>query len=155
MYWDTSHLRNAQIVTLEPGMKETDPSSCLLLADRHSVLVEGLRDLLRTAFDSVYTVGDEASLRDGANRLRPSVIVISDVKKKSLQLTHDIQCISPGSKVVALVTNLEDSTLQNLLQTGASAVVLKTSAALDLLDAVDAVRRGEKFVSSQFRQLVS
>ena len=33
--------------------------SCVLLADRHHGLSEGVRGLLETAFDYVYMVGDE------------------------------------------------------------------------------------------------
>jgi DNA-binding NarL/FixJ family response regulator len=45
--------------------------SCVLLADRHHGLTEGVRGLLETAFGTVVMVADEASLLDGAARLRP------------------------------------------------------------------------------------
>ena len=44
--------------------------SCVLLADRHHGLSEGVRGLLATAFGSVVMVADEASLIEGASRLR-------------------------------------------------------------------------------------
>ena len=50
--------------------------SCVLLADRHHGLTEGVRGLLETAFGTVVMVADEASLLEGASRLRPDVAVV-------------------------------------------------------------------------------
>jgi len=50
-------------------------ASCVLLADRHHSLTEGVRGLLETVFSTVFMVADEASLIEGAQHLRPSVIV--------------------------------------------------------------------------------
>ncbi len=52
------------------------PLSCVLLADRHHGLAEGVRGLLQTAFGTVVMVADEASLLDGADRLQPDVAVV-------------------------------------------------------------------------------
>jgi hypothetical protein len=56
------------------------PPSCVLLADRHHGLTEGVRGLVETAFGTVVMVADEASLlerpgrlRDSANASRPPV----------------------------------------------------------------------------------
>ena len=53
--------------------------SCVLLADRHHGLTEGVRGLLETAFGTVVMVADEASLLEGASRLRPDVAVVTDL----------------------------------------------------------------------------
>jgi len=50
--------------------------SCVLLADRHHGLTEGVRGLLATAFGSVVMVADEGSLIEGAGRLQPEVAVV-------------------------------------------------------------------------------
>jgi hypothetical protein len=53
-----------------------NPPSCVLLADRHHGLPEGVRGLLETAFGTVVMVADEVSLLEGAGRLRPDVAVV-------------------------------------------------------------------------------
>ena len=63
-----------------PGM----PLSCVLLADRHHALTEGVRGLLETSFESVVMVADEVSLLEGAIRLRPDVAVVD----LSVSYTH-------------------------------------------------------------------
>ena len=52
------------------------PPSCVLLADRHHGLTEGVRGLLETAFGTVVMVADEASLLEGAGRLQPDVAIV-------------------------------------------------------------------------------
>ena len=52
------------------------PLSCVLLADRHHGLTEGVRGLLETAFATVVMVADEASLIDAASRLTPEIAVV-------------------------------------------------------------------------------
>jgi hypothetical protein len=42
-------------------------SDCVLLADRHHGLSEGIRGLLETSFNSVFPVADETSLIEGGS----------------------------------------------------------------------------------------
>ena len=49
---------------------------CVLLADRHHSLIEGVRGLLETAFGTIFMVADEPSLLDGVQRLSPSVAIV-------------------------------------------------------------------------------
>ena len=49
---------------------------CVLLADRRHGLTEGVCGLLKTAFDTVVMVDDEASLLESARRLQPMVAVV-------------------------------------------------------------------------------
>ena len=49
---------------------------CVLLADRHHGLTEGVRSLLETMFDAVVMVADETSLAESAARLQPEVAVV-------------------------------------------------------------------------------
>ncbi len=55
------------------------PLSCVLLADRHHGLSEGVRGLLETEFGTVVMVADEASLLEGAVRLRPDEAIATDL----------------------------------------------------------------------------
>jgi hypothetical protein len=54
-----------------PGQK-----SCALLANRNTRYLEGVRGLLETAFDTIFTVADAGSLVEGTDRLQPTVIVV-------------------------------------------------------------------------------
>jgi ActR/RegA family two-component response regulator len=61
--------------------------SCVLLADRHHGLTEGVRGMLESAFDAVVMVADEPSLLESAARLQPTLAVVdlSLARGESLQ----------------------------------------------------------------------
>ena len=119
--------------------------SCVLLADRHHGLTEGVRGLLATAFGSVVMVADEASLIDGADRLHPDMAIVD----LSLTPGHPpswLQALRqscPGLKVIVLSVHDEQSVRDAVMRAGADAFVLKRDIATDLLSAVDDVRRGK------------
>ena len=123
--------------------------NCVLLADRHHTLAEGVRDLLASAFACVFTVGDETSLLEGAQRLQPRVVVI-DLKFAQGDLPAVLAEIlrkSPGSKIVVLTVHDEPSVARAALRAGAQGVVLKRAISTDLLAAIDEVLAGREYVS--------
>jgi len=117
--------------------------SCVLLADRHHGLTEGVRGLLATAFGSVVMVADEASLFEGAGRLQPDVAVVdlALARDSSLKWLQALRQDCPGIKVIVLSVHDERSVRDAVLKAGADAFVLKRAIATDLMNAVDAVRR--------------
>jgi two-component system secretion response regulator SsrB len=124
-------------------MSDTAPS-CVLLADRHHGLTEGVRGLLETAFGTVVMVADEKSLLEGAARLHPDVAVVdlSLARDQSLDWLRALRERSPGLKVVVLSVHDEPSIRRAAMQAGADAFVLKRAIATDLLPAVESVRSG-------------
>lgn len=119
--------------------------SCVLLADRHHGLTEGVRGLLETAFGTVVMVADEASLLDGANRIQPDVAVVdlSLARDAGLGWLHALRQRCPDLKVIVLSVHDEQSVRRAALEAGADAFVLKRAIATELLTAVDAVRAGQ------------
>ncbi len=124
-------------------MSDTTPS-CVLLADRHHGLTEGVRGLLETAFGTVVMVADEDSLLEGAGRLRPDVAIVdlSLAHDQSLDWLRALRDRSPGLKVIVLSVHDEPSVRRAALKAGADAFVLKRAIATDLLPAVELVRGG-------------
>ena len=120
------------------------PLSCVLLADRHHGLTEGVRGLLETAFASVIMVADEASLLEGASRLRPDVAVVdlSLAQDRGLGWLRSVRQRSPQTKVIALSVHDEESVRRTAIEAGADAFVLKRAIATDLLPAVELVSSG-------------
>jgi DNA-binding NarL/FixJ family response regulator len=99
-----------------------------------------MRGLLETRFERVFMVANEASLLEGAGRLKPAVVVVD------LSLAGgDLQALlgrlaerSPASRVVVVSVHDEPTVAEAALAAGAHAVVLKRSLATDLLPAVEA-----------------
>ena len=115
--------------------------SCVLLADRHHGLTEGVRGLLETAFGTVVMVADEASLLEGAVRLRPEVAIVdlSLARDSGLGWLRELRQRCPDLRVIVLSVHDEQSVRSAAIEAGADAFVLKRAIATDLLPVVDAL----------------
>lgn len=120
------------------------PLSCVLLADRHHGLSEGVCGLLETAFGTVVMVADEASMLEAAGRLLPDVAVVdlSLAQGSGLGWLLALRKRCPDLKVIVLSIHDEESVRRAAMEAGADAFVLKRAIATDLLAAVDRVRGG-------------
>ena len=116
--------------------------SCVLLADRHHGLTEGVRGLLEAAFGTVVMVADEASLLEGAGRLRPDVAVVdlSLARESGLGWLQALRSRCPGLKVIVLSVHDEANIRRAALEAGADAFVLKRAIVTDLLPTIDRLR---------------
>jgi DNA-binding NarL/FixJ family response regulator len=122
------------------------PLNCVLLADRHHGLTEGVRGLLGTAFGTVVMVADEASLLEGAARLQPEMAVVdlSLACDRGLGWLRAVRQRCPDLKVVVLSVHDEESVRRAAIAAGADAFVLKRAIATDLLAAVESIRGGQR-----------
>jgi two-component system secretion response regulator SsrB len=118
--------------------------SCVLLADRHHGLTEGVRGLLATSFGSVVMVADETSLIEAAARLQPDVAIVdlALVRRGQLDWVRSLRRDTPDLKLIVLSVHDEPSVRDAVMRAGADAFVLKRAIATELLGTVDAVRRG-------------
>ena len=124
-------------------------SSCVLLADRHHGLRDSVRGLLETEFETVFMVADEASLLEGAGRLRPTIVVLDLTLAGGDMhgLLARVGARAPGAKVLMLSVHDEPTVAEAAMTAGADAVVLKRSLATDLMPAIAALRAGVRYVS--------
>ena len=124
-------------------------AGCVLLADRHHGLSEGIRSLLETTFSSVFMVADEVSLIEGAGRLQPAVVVVdlSLAAGDLFGLVRKLRERAPGAKVLLLSVHDEPTVARSAAAAGADGVVLKRTIATELLAAVDTVLAGQRYIS--------
>lgn len=123
--------------------------NCVLLADRHHRLSEGVRGLLETAFSKVFMVADQASLMEGAERLAPALVVVdvSLAQGNVSSLLHSIHDRAPAAKLLLLSVHDEPAVIDAAFAAGADGLVLKREIATDLMPAVDAVLAGGRYLS--------
>ena len=125
----------------------------VLLAGRYSGLVEGIRGLLAARFKGIFIVGDDVSLLQGAERMRPALVVI-DLSLGSddvLGRIAEVRACAPETPIVVLSVHDDATIAHAVFAAGADGVVLKRAIATDLLAAVDAVEQGRKYVSADVR----
>jgi DNA-binding NarL/FixJ family response regulator len=121
----------------------------VLIADDHTIVAEGLVQLLSGRFDVVATVGDGEALIEAAARLRPD-IVITDVNMPSiggLEALERLKKAGVTSRFVILTMYEEAAVATRALRAGASAFVLKHSAGEDLIHAIDEVLNGRTYLA--------
>jgi DNA-binding NarL/FixJ family response regulator len=123
--------------------------NCVLLADRHHRLSEGVRGLLETAFSGVFLVADQASLLEGAARLLPALIVVDvSLAEGNLgDMLASIRVRAPDAKILLLSVHDEPTVAAAAVAEGADGLVLKRAIATDLLPAIAALAGGRRYVS--------
>ena len=122
----------------------------VLLADSHPALLEGMRGLLATVFNTVVMVSDEDSLMEVLPKLEPDLVVV-DMSLPVAQQPNVVMLLNKYDfelKIIALSTNEEPELMKHAMSSGALGYLLKRSAARDLFKAVEKVLRGGTFVTS-------
>ena len=121
-------------------------ADCVLLADRHHRLSEGVRGLLESTFGGVFMVADQTSLMEGAQRLLPALVVVdvSLAQGDIAELLHSIRERAPAVKVLLLSVHDEPPVTDAAIAAGADGLVFKRAIATDLLPAVDAILAGRR-----------
>ena len=123
----------------------------IVLADDHHLVRQGLRALLESE-PSLRVVG-EAS--DGlevlplVERHKPRLVIV-DVKMpglNGLDVTRQLRDRAPGIGVIVLSMHADEAYVAQALLNGASGYVLKESRTADLLEAVNAVVDGRRYLS--------
>ncbi len=132
-------------------MSETERPVRVLIVDDHPVVRQGLRSLLSGHAD--LSVVSEAE--DGAEVLphlaRHKIdVVLLDIKMKDqngIEIARRIRQSYPAVKVIILTTYDDDDYVQQALEAGVNAFLLKSVSHETLPDAIRAVMRGEKLLS--------
>ena len=121
----------------------------ILLADDHQLLLEAIRRLLEPEFEVVGTVTDGRALLNAAPRLKPDVIIIdiSMPRLNGLEAARQLRQKVPRAKLVFLTMNQDITLATEAFTLGASAFLLKNSAASELRRAVQLALRGKTYLT--------
>ena len=123
---------------------------CVLLANAHHGLSEGVRGLLSATFRAVVMVADEVSLFESARRLQSDLAVVdlALARGNALDLVRRLRSDFPQMRVIAVGVHDGPSVSRSVLEAGADGYVVKRAIATDLLAATDAVLAGQQYASS-------
>jgi len=124
----------------------------VLLADDHTLVLEGLRRLLDDECELVGSVDDGRALVEAAERLRPDVILadISMPLLNGFEATRIIRTRVPDAKIIFLTMHSDPTYAREAFRVGASGYLLKRSAASELVEAISVVLRGQLYVTPLF-----
>ncbi|HET9272510.1 MAG TPA: response regulator transcription factor [Vicinamibacterales bacterium] len=131
----------------------------ILLADDHTVVRQGLRKVLeeRPEWQVVAEAGDGRDAVRLAEEFRPDVAVVDVAMPllNGIEATRQITKRAPQTKVLVLSMYSDEAYVTQMLKAGATGYLLKDSADVDLLEAVQAVSQGKSFFSPAVARLMS
>ena len=118
-----------------------------MLADDQAAILAVLAKLLQTEFDVVATVGDGPALVDAVARVSPDAIVtdISMPFLDGIEAAREILCRNPSARVVFVTVHTDALVMQRGWAVGGLGYVAKVSAGEELVPAVWAALRGERW----------
>jgi DNA-binding NarL/FixJ family response regulator len=130
-------------------MREQKPSARILLADDHRLLADACKSLLEPEFQVVGIVTDGRGLIHSAVELKPDIIILDIYMPhlNGLDAAVQVKRKLPGVKLVFLTMTMAADVAAEAFRRGASAFVLKQSAADELLLAVRKVKEGLSYLS--------
>ncbi|MDH4304170.1 MAG: response regulator transcription factor [Nitrospira sp.] len=128
----------------------------LLLADDHAIMLAGLRSLVEERCEIVGMVEDGRALVEAAERLRPDLILldISMPLLNGIDAARRIKQSVPDAKLLFLTMHAAPVFANEALQAGGSGYLLKQSAASELPQAIDAVLKGQFYLTPAITRTV-
>lgn len=130
----------------------------ILLVDDHEVVRLGLKSLLslHPQYEVVGEAGTAKEAIEQVERTRPDVVLM-DIRlpgTSGIEATEEITRNYPNTRVIMLTSYAEDEMLFSAIRAGASGYVLKQISGEALINAIDAVSRGEALLDPAVTQRV-
>jgi len=121
----------------------------IILADDHTLMADALKNLLEPEFEVVGVFADGHALVEAAPRLNPRLIVldIGMPTMNGLIAGQKLKELIPAVKLIYLTMNHDPDMAAEAFRLGASAFLVKNSAASELVRAIREVVRGGSYVS--------
>ena len=107
----------------------------LLLADDHTLLLEGIRLMLEPEFELVGSVEDGLSLLAMAKTLKPDIILldISMPALNGIDAARRLRKLLPSAKLIFLTMHADSDYVAEAFRAGAMGYLLKRAAASELI----------------------
>ena len=130
----------------------------ILIADDHGIVRSGIRMLIdrQEGMRVVAEAEDGIEAVELAQVTKPDVAIVdvSMPRMTGLQAARELRARVPGTSVLLLSMHDDERYYFDALEVGAAGYVLKRAADTDLIDAIQAVARGEQFVSPDTERAV-
>lgn len=130
----------------------------VLIADDHQLFREGLVNLLSSApdIDVIAEAKDGKEATEKAKKLKPDVVLI-DIGMpgmNGIEATRILKKDLPGLKIIAVSMHSDRQFVKGILEAGADGYLLKNCTYRQLIEAVQSVYSGKKYLSDDITEMV-
>jgi DNA-binding NarL/FixJ family response regulator len=121
----------------------------VLLADDHRLLREAFARLLEKDCEVVGAVADGRALVTAAAELKPDIVVLDIAMPllNGLEAARQLRRLMPDVRLIFLTVSEDPDLAAEAFRVGASAYLLKNSAASELFQAIREVAQGRSYVT--------
>jgi len=120
------------------------------MVDDHQLMSDGLRQVLesgsRFRIERTFTEGTQ--LLEALRFERPEII-ISDISMPGIELARDVTRLYPSTKFVFLTMHISADYVRPAMQSGAQGYLLKDSRVADVVEALETVLAGGRYISAR------
>ena len=128
----------------------------VVIADDHTILREGLRQLLGAAADIAVVAeaadGHEVMARVRSDEFDLLLLDMSMPGKSGIELIKQVHAEKPKVKILVLSMHEEQQYAVRAIRAGASGYLTKESASRQLVDAIRKIAAGGAFISAEVAQ---
>jgi len=130
----------------------------VLIADDHQLFREGLVNLLSSAPDVevIAEAEDGKDATEKAIKLKPDVILI-DIgmpNMNGIEATRVLKKDLPDLKIIAVSMHSDRQFVKGILEAGADGYLLKNCTYRQLIDAIESVKSGKKYLSDDITEMI-
>lgn len=123
----------------------------ILIADDHAVFRRGLKEVLRERFVEA-KFGEAETAQAALEQVQQNFwdVMILDISmpgRSGLDILKDVRTVQPALPILILSAHPEEQYALRVIQAGASGYVAKTTATLDLVQAIEKALAGGIYVS--------
>jgi DNA-binding NarL/FixJ family response regulator len=133
-------------------------SITIFLADDHAVVRDGLRLLLETQ-PNFKVIGDAGNGRDAVHQMAQccpdiAILDIAMPELNGIEAAWQLREICPHTQVIILSMYATSGHIARALQAGVRGYVLKSSVGAEVINAVNAVQAGQRYLSQKISDKV-
>jgi DNA-binding NarL/FixJ family response regulator len=128
-------------------------SYAIILADDHTMLRQGLRDIINAeaGLNVVAEVDNGQELLRIMGKIEPDMVVLDVAMPEmgGLEAAREIKARYPNVRVLMMSMHKQEHYVADALAAGAGGYLLKDDSSEELLKAIDAIRQGRTYLSSE------
>ncbi|MCD6069330.1 MAG: hypothetical protein K0S33_4156 [Bacteroidetes bacterium] len=131
----------------------------LLIADDHPIFRKGLKDILLGSYSSADIIecnnGKEALEKIKSEKPPLAILDINMPEMNGLEVSEHIQTGNLPTKVIILTMYRDREMVKKAMTVGAYGYILKDYAVNEILECIEQVKAGERYIGNELQELFS